>query len=59
MISTLIVISIAVVIFVIFISVVMLSKALINPLKLLEERVKDLSQGEGDLTQRVLQEMMK
>ncbi len=53
MISTLITISIAVVIFVIFISVFMLSKALINPLRLLEERVKDLSQGEGDLTQRL------
>ncbi|MDQ1268195.1 MAG: methyl-accepting chemotaxis protein [Campylobacterota bacterium] len=39
--------------FIVFLSVYMVSRALIRPLKLLEELTRDLSQGDGDLTKRL------
>lgn len=39
--------------FIVFLSVYMVSRALIRPLKLLEDLTRDLSQGDGDLTKRL------
>lgn len=51
--NTLVIVGILIVGFVIFLSIFIVAKALIQPLKFLENTVKDLSEGEGDLTQRL------
>lgn len=51
--KTLIFVGISVIVFIVLISFFMINNALVKPLKFLENTVKDLTEGERDLTQRL------
>jgi len=51
--TVLFIVSLLVIFFIIFISILLIKKALVEPLKRLENLAKDLATGDGDLTKRL------
>ncbi|PHR56037.1 MAG: chemotaxis protein [Arcobacter sp.] len=51
--NSILIVSVVILIFTMLVSIFLLNIALVNPLKELENRAKDLAEGEGDLTQRL------
>jgi len=51
--NSILIVSVIILIITMLASIVLLKIALVNPLKELEDRARDLAEGEGDLTQRL------